>query len=135
MFVSRTQADSVEDFARYSDEAVVVCTAEEDRTRQEFAAEADINVILRRFGAGGFEPRPVRFGVQDFNDDLQGVMIAAREAQDAFERLPEKLRRRYPSWNELLPALETGEATLVDKDGVEVVPPKAAEVSPARVVP
>lgn len=108
---------------RWSDEAATVCPPEEDRTRQEFKEEADINVILRRAGAGGFEARPVSYGVQDLDLDLQGVYAAVEVAQEAWERLPGRLRKRYPSWAELLPALERGEAALVDPDGVVVDPP------------
>nr|QJB18809.1 MAG: internal scaffolding protein [Microvirus sp.] len=133
MFIKRTQADTEKQFLGYSDEAVVVCDPSEDRARQEFKDECDVNVILRRFGAGGFEARPVVYGIQDTDLDLQGVYLAAEAAEAGWLRLPEKLRRRYPGWPELLAAVDRGEASLVDSDGVVQDLPKV--VPPAPVVP
>lgn len=125
MFVSRSQADSLAKFEEWSDEAGISFPVEEDRTRQEFAEESDVNNILRRFGAGGFEMRPVMYGTQDTDADLQTVYMAASVAQDAWAKLPEPLRKRYPGWPELLVAMEAGEASLVDPDGVVSVPDPA----------
>lgn len=118
----RSQAASAEEMEQWSDDAAISFPESEDRARQEFKDESDVNVILRRFGAGGFEPRPVVYGVQDFDDDLQGVYIAAAEAQAGWNRLPEHLRKRYPGWPELLAAVDAGEASLVDPDGVVSAP-------------
>lgn len=131
----RTQADLPEDFARYSDESALRCSPSEDRTRQEFKEECDVNVILRRVGAGGFEPRPVSYGLQNTDDELQGVFAAAVAARDAWLRLPASLRRRYPGWDELLSAVERGEAVLVDSDGVEAKPPAVPAAVPPVVSP
>jgi len=125
----RSQADSAEQFEQYSDEAGISFPIGEDKTRQEFAEECDVNVILRRFGAGGFEGRPVVYGVQDLDLDLQGVYTAVEVAEEAWERLPERLRKRYRAWPELLGAMERGEASLVDPDGVVVDPPVTDPVS------
>lgn len=121
----RTQAQLEAKVQEWSDEAVTVCPPEEDKTRQEFAEDADTNVILRRFGAGGWEPRPVVYGIQDDRLDLQAAYAAVNEAQEAWERLPERLRKRYPNWGEVLSAVDRGEAVLVDPDGVvqDPVPP------------
>lgn len=127
----RSQADVGLLFQEWSDESATVCPAEEDRTRQEFASDCDVNVILRRYAAGGFEPRPVVYGVQDTDLDLDGVYAAAREAEAAWQRLPASLRRRYPGWPEVLAAVERGEAVLADSDGVVVAEaPKAEAVPP-----
>lgn len=122
----RTQADAFDlvEVTKWSDESALACDASEDKARQEFAEEADVNVILRRFGAGGFEMRPVQYGVQDTDLDLQTVYAAAAVAQDGWLKLPEHLRRRYPGWPELLAAVDRGEASLVDPDGVESKPPE-----------
>lgn len=120
----RSQADSPEEMASWSDESGLACPPGEDRTRQEFKDEADVNVILRRVGAGGFEPRPMVYGVQDTDADLQTIYAAAAVAQDGWLKLPEHLRRRYPGWPELLAAVDRGEASLVDPDGVVSEPPK-----------
>lgn len=115
----------------WSLESSLRCDPKEDKARQEFRDAADVNVILRKFGTAGFEPRPVRYGVQDMDADLQQHFEAARSLQEGWLRLPESLRRRYPSWDELLDAVQRGEASLVDPDGVEVEPPKVE----APVVP
>lgn len=119
----RTQAEALTKYQEWSDLAVIDCPPGEDRTRQEFAEDADVNVILRRFGAGGFEVRPVTYGVQDMNLDLQGVYESVRIAEEAWGKLPPHLQSRYTSWEPLLAALERGDATLVDPDGVVVAPP------------
>lgn len=130
MRAMRSQGDSVAEFAKWSDEAALECDAAEDRTRQEFAEESDVNVILRRFGAGGFEMRPVHYGVQDTDLDLQAVYTAAAVSEDAWAKLPGHLRKRYSGWPELLAAMERGEAVLVDPDGVVSAPPKEVTVVP-----
>lgn len=126
----RSQADSVTQFAEYSDEAAISFDPREDRARQEFKEEADVNVVLRRAGAGGFEVRPVQYGVQDFSWDLQSVYESVHLAAEAWAKLPKRLQERYKGWEELLPALERGEATLVDSDGVVVDKPVVDALPP-----
>lgn len=131
----RTQLEAMDPVVveKWSDETAIVCDPSEDRARQEFKEESDVNVILRRFGAGGFEARPVVYGVQDLDLDLQGVYMAAEAASAGWQRLPEAVRRRYPSWVELMAAVDAGEAVLADSDGVQVPAPKVEPVAP--VVP
>jgi len=126
----RSQADLPELYGVWSDEAAISFPVEEDRTRQEFGEESDVNAILRRFGAGGFEMRPVHYGVQDLDLDLQQVYTSVAVAEEAWKRLPAGLRSRYKAWPELLTALQRGEASLVTPDGVVVEPPKEAVVPP-----
>lgn len=126
---THAQANDLAKVREWSDESAIRCPPGEDKARQEFKEEADVNVILRKFGAGGFEPRPVVYGSQDFDLDLQSVYSAAEEAQAGWLRLPEHLRRRYPGWPELLAAVDRGEASLVDAEGVQV-PPAKEEVPP-----
>lgn len=128
----RTQAEAFDAVVvdRWTDETAIACPPEEDKARQEFAEDADVNVILRRFGAGGFQPRPVVYGVQDTDDELQDVYTAVAEAEAGWLKLPEHLRKRYPGWPELIQAMERGEATLVDPDGVVSAPPKVELVPP-----
>lgn len=129
----RTQADSVEAFALASDDAGIVFDPAEDKARQEFAAECDVNAILRRFGAGGFVPLPVVYGAQDLDLGLQEVFAAAEVATNAWAKLPERLRNRYPGWEELLAAIERGEAQLkeeVDVPRKEPAPPPGSVADP-----
>lgn len=130
MFVDRTQAASAEEIAEWSDEAAIACDPREDKTRQEFAAEADINTLLRRFGAGGMEMRPVVYGIQDTDLELQQVYAAVEVSENAWARLPENLRARYSDWSELLAAVERGEAQLKDPEGKVTEPVKPDPVVP-----
>lgn len=64
------------------------------------------------------------YGTQDTDLDLQTVYASVAVAEDAWAKLPKHLRSRYPGWPELMAAMEKGEATLVDPDGVVSEPPK-----------
>lgn len=119
----RTQVQAETMFQEWSDDSAMSFPAGEDRARQEFKDETDVNVILRRFGAGGFEVRPVQYGIQETDLELQTVYAAAAVAEDGWLKLPEHVRKRYSGWPELLSAVEAGQAVLVDKDGVVSTPP------------
>jgi hypothetical protein len=49
----------------------LVCTDEEDKCRQEFANDADVNVLVARHG---IVPRPVTYGEHNFDEDLTAQM-------------------------------------------------------------
>lgn len=126
----RSQADSLEVSESYSAAAAIFFPELEDRTRQEFAADADVNRLLRRYGVG-VPLAPVRYGDQDFDMDLQQGLNSVDEANRAFLALPEALRAKYPNWPRLLEALTNGQLKLAD-DGAIVEsagdgqPPSAA---------
>lgn len=70
----------------------------ESMTQQQFAEEADINTIVRRFGLTGELPddfRPPAYG--DFTDvmDYQTSLNAVRAADAAFMQMPADLRARF----------------------------------------
>ncbi|QXP08444.1 MAG: internal scaffolding protein [Arizlama microvirus] len=70
----------------------------ESVVQQQFAAECDINEIVRRFGLTGELPSNVRMPVSgDFQDieDFQSAMLRVREAQEAFMQLPGEVRARF----------------------------------------
>lgn len=90
-----------------------------DMARQEFAKEADINYMLSRFNVVPARGAPT-FGEWDDNIDLQTALDATREARSAYRRVPEELRKRFNSMEELLAAVENG--SLVIKDD-EPTPP------------
>lgn len=67
-------------------------------TQQEFAADADINEIVRRFGLTGQLPDNVR--VPQYGDftgitDFESAMRAVRKAEEDFMELPAELRLRF----------------------------------------
>lgn len=68
------------------------------RTRQEFAADADINTIMARYKKTGMLPQDQRQPVYVDNwdaPDLMTAMNVLNMAQDAFLRLPAKVRKEF----------------------------------------
>lgn len=88
--------------------SAIQCTEKEDRARQEFAKDADINLLLKRFGLN-LPVRHPEYGVVDFDLDLQGAYRAVAEARAGYDQLPAHLRERYPSWEAIVRAIEAGE--------------------------
>lgn len=81
-----------------SDRYGLACPEEEGQTQQQFAEEADINTIVRRFGLTGELPENVRVPVSgDFTGvvDFKSAMDAVASAQSAFMELPAALRARF----------------------------------------
>lgn len=81
-----------------SDETSIICTEEENKTQQQFKDDADINVIVERFGLTGQLPDDYRAPVSgDFSDitDFQTAMNAVRAAEENFMQLPPELRARF----------------------------------------
>lgn len=76
----------------------VFCPLDEAVTQQQFKEEADINVIVARFGLTGEIPGDFQAPVSgDFSNvgDFQSAMNAVRTAQESFMRLPADLRLRF----------------------------------------
>lgn len=108
----RQQHDGMQD--AYSDEAAIDCTTKPDLARQEFKTESDVNNILNRFGV------PIAngtFGTEvDYTIDLQHALGAITDARRAHRNLPENLREKYPTWQSLLNALESGSLEMKNED-------------------
>lgn len=72
---------------------------DESRTQQQFAEEADINTIVRRFGISGI--MPADFGMPqsaDFSEtitDYHTALNLIRRADEDFMQLPGQLRERF----------------------------------------
>lgn len=86
----------------YDGDAVTRETAlscpEVTRTQQHFAAEADINTIVRRFGVTGVMPVSAKLPTYgDFTGigDYQSALAAVQEANEAFAALDAELRARF----------------------------------------
>ena len=94
-----------------------------DMARQEFAAEADINVMLSRFGVAPARGAPT-YGEWDDTLDLQQAIASVTEARAAYAELPPELRNKFSSMDDLLRAYNNG--SLVIKDG-EVPPQPKSE--------
>lgn len=125
----RTQADDRGD--EYSDLTVQL---NDDRmiTRQEFKDEADINIILKRFGV---QSGPMgTYGEVDYTIDLQQALAAIASANQAHFNVPPELQGKYRTWRDVLNAAETGEYrrdldALRDQKAAE----KAAAAAPNNV--
>lgn len=79
-------------------EATALHCPEPSKTRQEFADDANINVIVERFGIGHEMPlntRPPMSG--DFTNlpDYKTALDMIRAADDVFGSLPAKIRARF----------------------------------------
>lgn len=81
-----------------SRETGLACDPEDTRTQESFAAECDINEIVRRFGLTGTVPENFRMPVSgDFTgvSDFHSAMNLVVEAQRSFDSLPAELRARF----------------------------------------
>lgn len=93
-----------------------------DMTRQEFAKEADINYMLSRFGITPERGAPT-YGEWDDNIELQTALQSVAEARTAYRDLPEELRRKFNSMEDILTAYNNG--SLIINDGDVPEPPKS----------
>lgn len=103
---TRTQID--DDFDKVS-QATGLDANEPLITRQEFKDEADLNILLARFGVNA-QQRPMTWGQEiDWNTDLQQALNAISEARQAEFNVPPELQSKYPTWRHVLNGAETGE--------------------------
>ena len=92
-----------------------------DVARQEFGQEADINYMLSKFNIVPQRGAP-QYGEWDDTLDLQQAISSVAEAKAAYADLPEALKNKFSSMEELLKAYHNG--SLVIKDGEVPVKPK-----------
>lgn len=71
--------------------------APESKTKTEFAEETDLNVLMKRYGAGAFNALPLnpRFLDTDGLPDLQDAMQLMVDAEASFMSLPSDLRKEF----------------------------------------
>lgn len=99
-----------------------------DTARQEFKDEADINYMLSRFGITQPRGTPT-FGEWDDSIDLQSAIESVREARRGYRTLPEELRNKFGTMEEMLTAIDNG--SLVIKDEPAPSEPPATQAAPA----
>lgn len=89
-------------------ETGVVFPDDEEGARQEFAVDADINVLLRRYG--GLPPvrGEAQFAEVDFSQDLLEAHVAVERARSAYFDLPDDVRKLYPDWQSVQAAIDSG---------------------------
>lgn len=95
------------------DRPVVACSADEDKTRQEFKNESDANWLLRRYGAN-VPLLNVQYGEQDFDLDRLQAINAVQRLDSAFAQLPEHIQSRYGNWDNVFKAIQTGDLTTLE---------------------
>lgn len=94
--VCRTEYDGAQDL--FSLASGLSCDPEEGRTIQSEKDDADINVIVKRFGLTGELPSNVRAPLNvDFTElfSFQDAMNAIRSAQESFDAMPADVRSRF----------------------------------------
>lgn len=108
----------------------LACPPEEDQTRQEFAAAADINNIFDRYTITQIPQRQVIYTERDFDMDLAEGLNAVATAKRIYARMPTDLRKDYPNWQTLMHAMNNGEARL--KIGERPQPTPTPAPTPAQ---
>lgn len=114
----RTQNDGKNE--QVSDQTGTDCSDDPGLTRQEFAADADINNIMKKFEATGQLPPNTRPGQStahiDYDIGLQEALMAAQNAKELYATMPEELLRRYPTFQGFIRALDSGEIKIYPKE-------------------
>lgn len=104
----RTQVETDAEREYFGQLTLIDCqAAKDDKTRQEFKQEADINTLMSKFGA--LPPTRLPGGEWDFDLDLQTAFEAVRIVRDGFRRLPQEVRDLYPTPQALVDAILRGE--------------------------
>lgn len=122
--VPRSQPDGLQ--LVYSQATALDMSESKDLARQEFRDEADINIILKKFGVTSHGITP-RFQEVDYDADLQSALGAIAEARRVHADIDPELRKKYPTWQSLLNAMATGELTMKDPAAPVVSDPPPAE--------
>lgn len=121
------------DAKEVSDRTALTCL-DESRAVQSQKADADINVIVARFGIGATMPQsPVLPSYDDFTGitDYQSALNAVKAAEAAFMELPSSTREVFEnSPQALLEAVEGNNRAVLEKAGLLAPlspPPNPAE--------
>lgn len=103
----RTQVDRLND--EMSAAAGISFEGVTDLARQEFREEADVNVLMSRYGVGDWSAPAPQFGEVDWDIDLHTAHISIDRAQQAFYHLPSELQQKYQTTSAMLDAMNSGE--------------------------
>lgn len=113
------------DTNKVSDETGLKCE-DPSLTKQSMAEDADINVILKRFGVTGQVPTSLKLptfgdftGVSDFRTALHAVMAA----EEAFMQVPADIRRRFGNDPQEFVAFCSDPANLDELRRMKLAPP------------
>lgn len=114
----RKQTDQHQD--AWSDATALNTQIEPDKARSEFMQETDINHMMTQFGVTPTNRQPI-FTEVDYNVGLQDAYMAIEQVKEAHRSLSSEVKQLYPTWRELLNAIEAG----------TFEPPKEPERDPA----
>jgi len=109
----------------------LVCT-DKSKTQQQFARDADINVILAKFNAGGdIPPLPTpRYGEYDEFTDLQEQMVTKHQVDLAWNSLSAEVRNTLKDPQVFAAYVDhcvtTGDLEPLRKLGLAPLPPQEA---------
>lgn len=103
------------------------CDPAQDRTRQEFKADTDVNTIIKRAGMIPPGREPLYGGHHDFDLTLQEGIAAVNGARQAWARIPFEIRKKYPTWEAVTAA--------ISKKELEVKGGRLGFVKPAEPTP
>lgn len=117
----RSQIDSHEQNAAVGDACARTFPPDEDKTRQDAAADADVRVLLARYNGVPPQQQSPMFAEIDWDIGLSDLMKSRVELNEHFNRLPREVRARYHTWPMVVDAMQRGELTL------EFKPVKAPE--------
>lgn len=106
----RTQVDDRQ--SEFSLETGKVFPVSEDRTKQDFKDESDVNVVLRNFGVQSLRLRPTAPIEVDWSVDLQAAYGRVLEAKARYHEMPEQIRSLYPTWEQFADAMRKGELSI-----------------------
>lgn len=92
------------------------CSADPVITRQEAAADTDINNILARYGVNQQQRTDAIWGGEsDDSVNLQTALEGVRELRDHYDRTNDAFRRQVP-FDRFLAMLNAGKLTFKNKD-------------------
>lgn len=118
-------------------EPVVFVNAGPSMTRQEFAAECDINVLMAHYEKNAVLPPTNRVDPQYFDasevPDFRDALDIARQAQEAFSRVPAAARKELDNDVHKFVEYAQDEANLPQLRKWGLAEPEKAPIMPMRV--
>lgn len=101
---------------------IIACDPSESRTRQEDRDVNSIEMMVARFGPNFWTMNQRRDGEFDQDLDLQRVLEVRAEVSAAYARLPQVLRDRFKTLEEVAAAAERGELSAILKPVADSAP-------------
>lgn len=125
------------DVDQVSNETGLKCQ-DKSLAKQEFREEADINVIVKRFGLTGQLPPVVRtpqYGDFTGITDYHTAVTAVREAEEGFMELPAQIRDRFHNDPQALLEFLADKDNHAEAQKLGLVKATEPQAQPAAVTP